>query len=718
MKFRRQVVKGAIRVLLGGAVCAVAGCGSSNSGGGSSGGGSGGSSDSVPPTFAGLSTATVMDDGSIALAWDAASDNDTKPASIAYAVYVGNAPGAEDFSTPYSYTPAGASGATLSNITPGQSYYWVVRAIDQAGNEDMNMVEKVASPADITAPRFAGATVATVQTSSTVLVSWKPAQDDASTAAQITYQVFVSTSPDPTTFKFTKPSVTVKGAVTSALVTGLDPLSTYFFIARAVDAAGNQDDNTHVLHGTTPEGVPPVFAGLAQINPLPEGMKLYWLSALDNATDVANIVYNVYVTTNSAFTAADLVTPAYVSPPGAVTFVVPNLINQQRYSFLVRAQDTAGNTDSNTVVLSARALNGVDQTAPSFDGSTVTVKGDSPSALLATWTAGSDLVTDTADLVYSVYVSSTMDPIAPGTAPTLVTAPGATSVVIAGLASATTYYVTVRCSDQAGNTLANVISKPGLTLAGNPADVTPPTFSGAPVLTTSASLPSGMHVVWTAGSDGVTLPANLRYRVCASPLQTDCLGSSFPAHIYATSAAGATSLDLTGLISRTHYYVYVHAEDQAGNESVGDYGADATTPTSFTRDVNPIIFDKCNGCHTFSIVTTVGVGSSFVDTRLPVDPTLLAGTGGQNIVGDGIALVAKGNPRDSLIYRRINPLGLASAPFGTLAGAGAPDPSAPITNLYRGPQEPQNAQKIFAGALSPAEDGAIRDWITQGAFAN
>lgn len=715
MKFRRLVVKGAIRVLLGGAVCAVAGCGSSSGGGGGS--SANGSTDSVPPTFAGLSTASVMADGSIALAWDAASDNDTKPASIAYAVYVGNAPGGEDFSTPYSYTPAGASGATLSNITPGQPYYWVVRAVDQAGNEDMNTVEKLASPADITPPSFAGATVATVQTSSTVLVQWKPAQDNASTAAQITYQVFVSQSPDPTTFKFTKPNVTVKGKVTSALVTGLDPLSTYFFIARAVDAAGNQDDNTFVLHATTPEGVPPVFAGLAQINPLPEGMKLYWLSATDNATNVANIVYDVYITTNSTFAAADLLTPAYVSPPGAVTFVVPNLINQQRYSFLVRAQDTAGNVDSNTVVLSARALNGADQTAPSFDGSTLTVKPDSPSALLATWAAGSDLVTDTADLVYSVYVSLTMDPIAPGTAPTLVTAPGATSVVIAGLTSATTYYVTVRCSDQAGNTLANIISKSGTTLPGNPADVNPPTFTGAPVLTTDPSRPAGMHVVWTAGSDGVTLVGNLRYRVCASPLQTDCLGVSFLSHIYATSTAGATSLDLTGLISRTHYYVYVHAEDQAGNESIGDNGANATTTTSFTRDVNPIIFDKCNGCHTFSIVTTVSKPGSFVDTRLPVDASLAAGTVTE-ITAGGLFLIAPGNPRDSLIYRRINPLGLANAPFGTPAGPGAPDPTVPITNLYRGPQEPQNAQKIFAGALSPAEDGAIRDWITQGAFAN
>src|SRR5471030_1787667 len=104
MKFRRQLVEGMIRVLLGGVVCATVSCGSSNNGN-NGGGGSGGagSNDKVPPTFAGLTKATVMDDGSIQLAWDPATDNDSKASSIAYAIFSSIKAGAEDFSAPYAF---------------------------------------------------------------------------------------------------------------------------------------------------------------------------------------------------------------------------------------------------------------------------------------------------------------------------------------------------------------------------------------------------------------------------------------------------------------------------------------------------------------------------------------------------------------------------------------------------------------------------------------
>jgi len=702
MKFRRQPIGGLIRVLLAGAVCAVVGCsgGDDNGSGTSSGGtgaGGGASSDNVPPTFAGLKSATVNDDGSISLTWDPATDNDSQSSGIAYAVYSGTKAGAEDFSAPYMYTPSGANGAELTGIVPGKDYFWVVRAVDQAGNEDANSVEKSTLPPDTTAPRFAGATVVTVESSHSALVQWKPARDDASTAAQIVYQAFVSSSPDPKSFDFTKPDAVSKPGDTSVLVTDLEPLSTYFVIARAVDQSKNQDDNTHVVTISTPEGTPPVFAGLKQLNPLPEGVKLYWLSASDNTSDVANIVYNVYVTTNASFSATDLETPSFVSPPGAVTFVVPGLINQQKYSFLVRAQDTAGNEDGNTNALTTRALSGADTTAPSFNGGSVAVTSDSPSTLTVTWTAGADLVTDTSDLTYSVYVSETADPIADGVTPTLVTAPGATSVIIGGFPASATRWITVRCSDQAGNTLANTISKSFATEAAPSTDVTLPTFKATPAVSSDPTHPNQLHVTWTAGSDDTSPPAKIRYLVCASPSEGDCLGSNFPTHIFAASAAGATSLDLTGLVSRTHYFVYMRAEDEAGNFSAAAPGSAETTPTSYTRDVSPIFFDKCDGCHdpSFSVLTTVNVAGGYVDTRVFTSST------------GGLSLIQPGDPGDSLIYRRINPLGLTIAPFSKL-----------ISNLYRGPQEPQNAQKIFAGPLSGAEDGAIRDWITQGALAN
>ncbi|HEX3773096.1 MAG TPA: hypothetical protein VHV51_01460, partial [Polyangiaceae bacterium] len=112
MKFRRQLLEGLTRVLLSGVVCATAACGGGDDNGGGSGGSGGTSSskDSVPPMFAGLSKATVNDDGSVDLSWDAASDNDSKPGNISYLIYTGAKMGGEDFSQPFAVTPAGASG--------------------------------------------------------------------------------------------------------------------------------------------------------------------------------------------------------------------------------------------------------------------------------------------------------------------------------------------------------------------------------------------------------------------------------------------------------------------------------------------------------------------------------------------------------------------------------------------------------------------------------
>ncbi len=685
-----------MRVLLGAVVCTTVACGSSDDNAGSGGGGSGGkaSDDSVPPQFAGLDSAMVDADGNVALAWTAATDNDSMSGNIAYAVYVSDTSGGEDFSSPYLVTPAGAEGATLTNVVPDQKHFWVVRAVDQAGNEDDNTVEKSASPSDTTAPRFAGVTRVTEQTSHSALVEWKPALDDATSAADITYEVFVSDDPDPKTFSFDKPTLTVQGAVTSAVLDKLDPLSTYYVIVRAVYSAGNADQNTHVVSVATPEGVPPVFAGLKQVNPTADGVKLYWLPASDNLSDVASIVYNVYITTDSAFSAQDLAKPSFVTPQGAITFVVPGLINQQKYSFLVRAEDTAGNEDTNTATLSARALNGADDTAPGFNGDSVKVTGDSPTTLHVTWTAGSDIVTDQAHLVYNVYVGTTSSAPAADATPTLVSAPGATAIEIASLSPQTTSYVTVRCRDQAGNSLPNISVQSGTTLASPGTDVTAPVFTATPVLGSNAALPTGLHLTWTAATDDTSAATKIRYLACASTAEADCQGASFLSHIYAESAAGATQLDLTGLFTRTHYFVYLRAQDESGNLSTTDQGASITTPTSYSRDVSPIVFDKCNGCHDFTVLSTVNVEGGYVDARLPSTTT-------------GMFLVAPGNPRDSLLYRRINPLGDPIAPFDQT-----------ITDLYRGPQEPQNSAKIFAGSLSGDEDGAIRDWITQGANAN
>jgi hypothetical protein len=105
--------------------------------------------DRTPPTFAGLKSATACIAGpgagqtaSYRLVWDAATDNVTPPAQIAYDVYQATKSGGEDFSAPTYTVRRGATTFTTPSLPADQTFYFVVRARDRAGNRDLNDVER------------------------------------------------------------------------------------------------------------------------------------------------------------------------------------------------------------------------------------------------------------------------------------------------------------------------------------------------------------------------------------------------------------------------------------------------------------------------------------------------------------------------------------------------------------------------------------------------
>jgi hypothetical protein len=106
--------------------------------------------DTTPPTFAGLKSATTCIPGPIGggrttsyhLSWDPARDNRTPPGQIVYDVYQATTAGGEDFSAPTYTTAPGATSFDTPQLPTDQTFYFVVRARDRAGNSDSNMVER------------------------------------------------------------------------------------------------------------------------------------------------------------------------------------------------------------------------------------------------------------------------------------------------------------------------------------------------------------------------------------------------------------------------------------------------------------------------------------------------------------------------------------------------------------------------------------------------
>jgi hypothetical protein len=107
-------------------------------------------SDNIPPSFAGLKSATTCLPGPVGggrttsynLSWDPATDNVTPPKRIVYDVYQAEMSGGEDFSTPTYTTSLGATSFATPQLPADKYFYFVVRARDQAGNSDANKIER------------------------------------------------------------------------------------------------------------------------------------------------------------------------------------------------------------------------------------------------------------------------------------------------------------------------------------------------------------------------------------------------------------------------------------------------------------------------------------------------------------------------------------------------------------------------------------------------
>lgn len=201
------------------------------------------SADTNPALFEGA-TSAVTAPSAVTLSWKAARDEVSPSAKIVYLVYQSTTAGGENFAMPSYTTQAGATNYAVTGLEGSTKYYFVVRSRDEAGNIDTNTKEVSATtPADkdTQAPKFAGLETATAN-GTRVTLRWTAATDNMSTAAQIVYLIYQSDIAGGE--KFATPSYTTQPGAVSYDVSGLAAGSTYYFVVRAKDAAGNIDTNS------------------------------------------------------------------------------------------------------------------------------------------------------------------------------------------------------------------------------------------------------------------------------------------------------------------------------------------------------------------------------------------------------------------------------------------------------------------------------------------
>lgn len=211
--------------------------------------------DTLAPTFAGV--VSVEQDPefpqNLLVTWNAATDGGTLQADIIYNIYLALASGGQNFgASPALITAPGLLEYSLGNLDESTEYFVVVRAQDQAGNEDTNTVELSASTGtveDTTPPTFAGVASAVGISSTENELEWVAATDNVSDSGDIVYDVWQSLTPgiDP---DVDPPSALGLGS-TIAIFNSLEPDTTYYYVVRARDEAGNVDTNTVEMSATT-----------------------------------------------------------------------------------------------------------------------------------------------------------------------------------------------------------------------------------------------------------------------------------------------------------------------------------------------------------------------------------------------------------------------------------------------------------------------------------
>ena len=394
-------------------------------GGGDGDNGGGSTPASVPAIPTGI-TATAGN-AKVTVSWNSSTG------ATSYNIYYATSPGV---------TKAGAKVANatspydVTGLTNGTTYYFVVTAVNSAGESDVS-AEKSAIPTSGTpipaAPKGTSATAGNTQ----VTMTWTASTDATS------YNIYYSTTAGVTKTN----GIKVANAVSPHVVTGLTNGTTYYFVVTAVNAAGESDVSAErsaiPTSGTqlpaAPKGTS-ATAGNTQVT-------MTWTASTDATS------YNIYYSTTAGVTKTNGIKVANAVSPHVVT----GLTNGATYYFVVTAVNAAGESEESSEN-SATPSAGLQPPA-------------SPNGV--TTTAGTGQVTiqwntKLTATSYNIYYSSTIttsDGLLSGGTKISVPAasadpqPATQSYVKTGLTAGTTYYFVVTSVNAAGESGAQNFPK-------------------------------------------------------------------------------------------------------------------------------------------------------------------------------------------------------------------------------------------------------------------
>ncbi|MEE6273726.1 malectin domain-containing carbohydrate-binding protein [Georgenia sp. MJ206] len=305
-----------------------------------------GAVDIIPPVAPTALSATATDT-SVDLNWQESTSTDTN----GYRVYRSLTPGVVAGGTPYSgSTLLGSTSFFDPNVDPGQTYYYVVTAVDGAGNESpasneiQVAIERILPPTEVLAT--AG--------EDNIGLTWTAS--DSSNA--VGYRVYRGTEPGVTAEgpRLSGPSPVEAISYTD---TTAEVGVTYYYVVTAVDEIGREsvvsNEAVGLIAETADTEAPAAPAELAA--EAGDGVvDLAWTASVSSDA----VGYRVYRALEDGVPLTDPVSGA--APIATPAFADTGVTNGTTYFYVVTAVDAAGNESvaSNEVIAVPNPVNDVD----------------------------------------------------------------------------------------------------------------------------------------------------------------------------------------------------------------------------------------------------------------------------------------------------------------------------------------------------------------------
>lgn len=460
----------------------------------------------VPSAPANL-TGTILSNTSVQLSWGSVSG------ATGYKLYQST-----NGSTYSEVTelPVSENVYILSNLTPYQTYYYGVTALN--GTEESSLTG-VQVTTDIDLPSDPSNLTGT-PASTSIALAWKASTDGSNV---VRYQIYFKKGSDAF-------SLLTTANTNNYTVTNLIPETQYFFYVYAIDGVGNRSVNhteTFIAVTLPDTASPTVPTGLSATALTSNQIKLSWNASTDN---VGVVGYEVYRSTSSSGTYSLIGTVN-----GSTTsFTNTGVTTNTSYYYKVRAKDAADNISAFSSV--ASTLTDTQKPTPPI----IWAQATATNQVKLTWSGATDNKGVTSYEVYRAIGSGGY---------TRVATDEGSPYYDNDVSSGYTYKYYLRAKDAAGN----VSDASNTVTVSTNGDTTRPAAPQNLRLTLLSN--TEVKLNWDSSTDNKGISGYKIYRA----LESDSYSW--------ISSTTSTAFNNSGLTQYRNYRYYVRAYDAAGNES-------------------------------------------------------------------------------------------------------------------------------------------------------